>query len=254
MPETVCRTLSALVFVGLLAKATLLVAATVPNPDDGGAGSIRPHIPEPLFFDLVRPLGARPGEFEVNTLFRRSLSSGRLEWAPEIEYALPRGWALEFELPMEGTQVSAYKAAAQKTVGTLRDGRYIHGWQGFVEWDTHGGARWSTTQVYISGYRFNSRWSSLSLHGVQVADSSSGRLAGVANNSVFYDVNARWVTGVETNFLRGRRDQGVLRVLPQVHLSMPAGFTLQMSVGLESRPLTPVRPRAVAAWRLIREL
>ncbi|TVQ94833.1 MAG: hypothetical protein EA397_00685 [Deltaproteobacteria bacterium] len=44
----------------------------------------RPHIPEPLFFDLVRGLGASKGELEVNVLMGLSRPrEGRtmLEWA-----------------------------------------------------------------------------------------------------------------------------------------------------------------------------
>jgi hypothetical protein len=45
------------------------------------------HIPEPMIFDLVRGLGARRGEFEVNVLTQVPLNDTRsraVEWAPEI--------------------------------------------------------------------------------------------------------------------------------------------------------------------------
>jgi len=49
------------------------------------------HIPEPLMFDLVRGLGARQGELEVNSLadFPLNYTTTRgIDWAPEVEYAL----------------------------------------------------------------------------------------------------------------------------------------------------------------------
>ncbi len=56
-----------------------------------------PRIPEPMVFDLVRGLGARRGELEFNVLnlvpFRRGGPS--YEWAPEVEYAVFDGFAVE---------------------------------------------------------------------------------------------------------------------------------------------------------------
>ena len=65
------------------------------------------HIPEPLIFDLVRGLGAERGEFEANVLgeFPLGDKSGRgIEWAPEVEYAIVDGFALEFEVPFHGSE------------------------------------------------------------------------------------------------------------------------------------------------------
>ncbi len=87
-----------------------------------------PRIPEPMVFDLIRPLGAKRGEAELNSLgriplsrkarqvdgvsdplglVRRSQDRQGTEWAPEIEYALTDGLAVEFELPMENLSVEA---------------------------------------------------------------------------------------------------------------------------------------------------
>lgn len=236
-------------FLGLLAASPM--SGQDHDPDDAASGSLKPQIPEPLAFDLVRPLGAHKGEFEVNSLFLRSLTSGRIRWAPEVEYALPRGWALEFELPIEGRRVEDYKIAAQKTFGTLAKKRFIHGWQGFVEWERDG-EKWNTNQVYISGFRFHRRWSTLSLNGLQVADRRTGRLALVSNHSVFYDAHRRWITGLETNLLQGQKTAGALRILPQAHWKTPKQFHLQFSLGVESRRGSGANP--VAAWRFIREL
>ncbi|MBT8181470.1 MAG: hypothetical protein KJO53_07770, partial [Eudoraea sp.] len=61
-------------------------------------------IPEPMIFDLVRELGARQGELEINVLAEFPLNnntSRHIEWAPEIEYAIWDNFAVEFELPIE---------------------------------------------------------------------------------------------------------------------------------------------------------
>src|SRR5690606_33047962 len=71
-----------------------------------------PHIPEPLAFDLVRGLGARKGELEVNVLLEVPVG-GVPHWAPEVEWALADGAALELELPIRGTELEAIKFASQ---------------------------------------------------------------------------------------------------------------------------------------------
>lgn len=83
-----------------------------------------------MVFDLLRPLGAKGGEGEVNVLglvplrqtsrrandvpdslglVRRSPDREGREWAPEIEYAVCDGVALEFEVPMENAHLEVYK-------------------------------------------------------------------------------------------------------------------------------------------------
>ena len=77
-----------------------------------------PHIPEPLLFDLVRGLGSRAGEVEVNTLLVTRFRAGRVavDWAPEVEWAFADGLALELELPMHERQLEAIKLAGQVTL------------------------------------------------------------------------------------------------------------------------------------------
>lgn len=78
------------------------------------------EIPEPLMFDLVRGLGAKQGGLEINTLVHFPLNdfNGRgVEWAPEIEYALFDGFAVEVEFPFENRDLEAFKLAVQWTIG-----------------------------------------------------------------------------------------------------------------------------------------
>lgn len=99
-----------------------------------GLGSSDPHIPEPLLFDLVRPLGARKGKLEVNTLAQINNNGGPLAWAPEIEYAFADGLAFELELPTENSSVTDYKIAFQGTLShNFNNPNLIQGWQVIVE-------------------------------------------------------------------------------------------------------------------------
>jgi hypothetical protein len=95
------------------------------NPDQQAAGNLLPHIPEPMVFDLIRPLGARKGELEMNALFlnptRRRTS---LEWALEIEYAFLNNHAIELELPFENMRLEELKLSYQATFGDKMEHRF----------------------------------------------------------------------------------------------------------------------------------
>lgn len=159
------------------------------DPDEGGLSSIRLQIPEPLVFDLVRPLGARRGEIEVNTLFVQPLTGRqrKLQWAPEVEIAFAEGHAIEFELPVEGVEVESYKLALQSKFPARRSPRFTHGWQGIVEKGRHDFA-WDTSQLYVTGLRWHENWSMLSLHGPRYfrPRGATGQWSMLMNSTLFY--------------------------------------------------------------------
>ena len=73
-------------------------------------------IPEPMIFDLVRDLGARQGELEVNSLFivpTDGADPTEAEIAPEIEYAVFDDFAVELELPFVEGELDSVKTALQ---------------------------------------------------------------------------------------------------------------------------------------------
>ncbi|MGB5229070.1 MAG: hypothetical protein WBN55_12465, partial [Eudoraea sp.] len=110
-----------------------------------------PDIPEPMVFDLVRELGARRGELEINVLAVFPLSSNSshfVEWAPEIEYAIWDNFAVEFELPIEDGTLEALKVALQYTFGKSKSGRFIHGTQFMIE-KIRNKAKWDFSLLYI---------------------------------------------------------------------------------------------------------
>ena len=236
----------------LLGLLPLFVLASTPS-DDATEGTIRLSIPEPLIFDLVRPLGARSGEIEVNTLatWRKN---GRIHWAPEIEMVIGRGIALEFELPAESRDVTHYKIAAQgkfRRPSFFKHERYIHGWQAITE-IPRGGHEAETAGLYISGIRWSRAVSSLSLNGLAVEGHRGHRSASaLLNNTLFAEWRSTPVLGLETN-LRVRRSLLDAKVVPQVHRHLGGGLHLQAGLGIHRIPGHQTRP--IVALRLVREL
>ncbi|MCP9439756.1 MAG: hypothetical protein NNA20_13030 [Nitrospira sp.] len=232
-----------------------------------------PRIPEPMVFDLVRPLGALKGEVEINSLgmiplsrtigkvggatdplglVRRSPDRRGVEWAPEIEYALMDGLAVEFELPMETLSVEAYKVAAQATFGTLWRHRFIHGAQVIAQYNTDP-RFWTTTWLYLAGLRIDKVWSVFGMVGPRFdhGETFNGfRNELLSNVTVFADVTDRFVAGVETNFAQVLGGRPTLLVMPQVHYEVDLHWMGQAGVGVR---LGNDVTMPVIGFRLIRE-
>lgn len=239
--------------------------------EDPAAEDDRPRIPEPMVFDLVRPLGAKRGELEINTLglvpFKRRVPQAtnipdpvgliftdrlpRVEWAPEIEFAVLDGLALEFELPLEDGIVAAYKAAAQYTFGTAFGQRFIHGMQGILQYDLHQDL-WAPTGVYVMGLRINEAWSTLAmigLRGVLKDDEPANRVERILNLSLFRDLTPHMTAGVESNLAVNMRGDAAMLLMPQVQWELTDHAMLQGGVGARFTPFYTV---GEAGFRLIR--
>jgi len=232
-----------------------------------------PRIAEPMVFDLIRPLGAKRGEGEVNVLglvplrqtsrrvndvadslglVRRSRDREGLEWAPEIEYAVCDGVALEFEVPMENAHLEAYKGAAQFTFGTALNHHYIHGAQAIVQYD-RGPSLWTTTLLYLAGFRFDKTWSVFGMFGsrVEVVGPVSGKAVELLSNiTLFADVTDRIVAGIETNLGQVVEGNTEFLVMPQLHYEIDRYWMIQGGVG--GRFTTGIT-LPVASFRIIRE-
>ncbi len=213
------------------------------------------HIPEPMVFDLVRSLGARRGEFEVNVLGLFPLSNledREIDWAPEVEYALLDGLALEFELPFEGSRLAAYKFAGQVTFGTGFGERFIHGAQFIVE-KLRNERVWELTPLYIAGFRFDERWSVLGMVGyrTEVGDESENSHELLVNPSIFLDLTHRMSVGIETNFSSDFEGDWHLLTIPQWHFELIDHVELQAGVGLQLDSGTAngtAGARLIVAW------
>ena len=198
-------------------------------------------IPEPLMFDLVRGLGAEKGELEINTLADFPLNDGAnraVEWAPEIEYALFDGFAVEFELPFEDGHLEALKFAIQYTFGVSDDQQFIHGMQLISESYLDESIS-EFSLLYIPAYRFNEVWSILGLFGLMYelgADAADNRATVLFNASVFANLNANGVMGVEINntdptLQKSDDNEMEFLVLPQFHYGFESGFSFQIGFG-----------------------
>ena len=250
LPEIVVRSVLAL---GLTQPAPP-PADPRPDPDEGVLGSVRLQIPEPMVFDLVRPLGAEKGEIEINSLFLQPFrrSHGALRWAPEVEVTYAEGHAIEFELPAEGFELESYKLALQSKFPARKSPYFTHGWQGIVEKGRTGFA-WDTSQLYLTGIRWHPRWSMMSLHGPRYfrPRGAPGSWSMFANNTLFYQAPRRPVLGVESNLEFSRQRGNYALLMPQVHFHLGHRIQLQIGAGGERHPGR--RANAAASWRLIRE-
>ncbi len=211
-----------------------------------------PHIPEPMVFDMVRPMGARRGELEVNALALSPLSGQEraLEWAPEIEYALADNFALEFELPFEGARLAELKMGLQGTIGTFDQGRIVHGVQFLGIYDRESG-RTSQALLYMLGRRHSERLSTMSMVGVGdvrlgQSESDAGLLV---NHSTFYDLGRDRIAGLEFNY-KSSRDGGVA-LIPQFHAPLAPKVNVQVGAGVDRQRRERARP--IGGVRLIKE-
>jgi hypothetical protein len=214
------------------------------NPEQGGADI--PVIPEPMLFDMIRPLGARRGELEANVLATSATDGGALLWAPEVEMALADGFAVELELPSEGARINALKLGVQGTIGTGLNGRLVHGIQYLGQ--TGSGGRWESSLLYLAGLRHGRHWSSMMMLGLKSRTTLS-RPVTLINHSLFRDVGRRTTAGLEFN-RRGGSDGNWL-LLPQLHQRVGSHLVMQAGAGVDKPRGTRATP--LASLRLVRE-
>jgi hypothetical protein len=198
--------------LSLVALATLFAQ----DPDEGTLSSVKPRIPEPLVFDLIRPLGAERGELEVNTLVRYK-PNGAVHWAPEIEYAFAKGYGLEFELPMENQNIETYKVALQGTLPGPWKRKFIHGWQGIGE-VARRQPYWQTDALYLAGLRFRPKWSVFSMTGWRAERGNVHGNALLGNYSLFRHQSKNTTFGLETNYKSPGATGRSFLMMPQTHV------------------------------------
>jgi hypothetical protein len=213
-----------------VALSTAKASDTFPTGDGTSASRHRPAVPEPMVFDLVRPLGALRGEAEVNTLAEHNLGPGGTAWAPELEFMLLDGLGIEFEFPFENLGFEEWKLATQLTLGTTGNGTAIHGLQVIGRMPRHGG-RDSMDVLYLLGAELGGRWSTLGMFGLRRQGIDRGEYTGLVNGSVFYEYAHRLSLGLETNWEIDERSAVRALVIPQVHVDIDRHVTVQAGVG-----------------------
>jgi len=214
-----------------------------------------PPIPEPLLFDLVRNLGSRRGELEVNVLAATSFRPTRtVQWAPEIEYVPTSGGGLELELPLVDAEVEAVKAGAQATVASFASRRFELGVIGLYERSIHEPG-FEGKIAAITAIRLSSRVQALTIVGPTVARRRSSTAAGgTLNPSAFYQATRYMTVGVELGYSveaplarsPDARAASSFLALPQVHLNPLPNVKIQLGSGLRVvdrvlLPLTAIR-------------
>ncbi len=213
----------------IVASSLLLAAAAVADEDI--------HIPEPMVFDLVHGLGVQQGAFEANVLALAPLndtSERPVEWAPEVEYAIRDGIALEFELPFEDSDLEGYKFAAQFTFDPLANSRRIHGSQVIVE-KIDGADIWELTALYLTGLKFNANDSVMMMFGFrsEVGGDSDDHDEILINVSFFRELSHRMTIGIENDLAIDIDDDAELLVFPQVHYEISEHLEIQFGAGAE---------------------
>ncbi len=227
-------------------------ALPLPKPDDhqGDLSSQSHGIPEPLSFDLVRPLGAKKGELEVNTLFMGGWHTQHFSshWAPEVEYTFRDGMSVEFELPMANLKAEALKFAFQATLPSKSD-RFIHGVQCIKQYGLHS-RQLEMSLLHITGFRLTKRLSLVSINGAHNANiAKKPDLSTLMNHSLFYHCSDKVTVGLETNLFLKKRQNSYL-FLPQIHLELSKRYSIQLGAGFRREASVPFSP--VVGVRLIR--
>jgi hypothetical protein len=242
-----------LVILVLMAVASHATASSSQNnlrQNDSTQSSFVPRIPEPMLFDLVRPLGDAKGKLEINTLADHNLRSGEVNWAPEIEYSFLDGYAVELELPFNDLSLAQYKFAFQGTLGTLLDSRMIHGWQVIGRHDRHE-KHYFTDVLYLNGMHLSGKWSLFYMLGVRSNLSvKRERLNGLFNNSVFYSFSRQLTLGLEINSELPRWQKWRYRVIPQIHYDFTRHTALQLGGG-PARLGEHKQTEWMVTWRLV---
>lgn len=194
-------------------------------------------IPEPMVFDLVHSLGVEQGAFEANALVLFPLndtSVRSIDWAPEVEYAIRDGIALEFELAFEDSEFEAYKFATQFTFGQAFDDRYIHGSQFIIEKFDHADI-WELTALYLAGVRFDPEWSALFMLGfrTETGGDAANHNEALFNFSLFRDIGPHMILGVESDLAMDLDGDSELLVMPQLHYELGDDLEIQLGAGAE---------------------
>lgn len=203
-------------------------ADEAPTPSEAAAR----NVPEPMAFDLVRQLDARPGELEVNVLAtrRRWRSGASLEWAPEVEWAPVRGFAVELELPVDGRRLEAVKLAAQITLPVRRRGRFAQGVQVAAESMLDGGE--VAHGVYVVSLAASRRVGLVGMAGPRLRTGARTPLALLLAGSIFASPRRGPTVGLEVDWASGP-GLGELTVLPQVHVPLGSRARLQLGIGAD---------------------
>lgn len=194
------------------------------------------NIPEPLYFDTVRSVGARGGEAEVNTLAQLRRIDGAYTWvtAPEVEWTLGRGLAAELEVPMDRDGLLAVRGSVQGTLAMKQRGRDVYGWLVTPQW-TRATRSLDVTALYLQGHRFSASVATFLMVGAHVGRGPTGAavVEVIANPSIFVDATKHVTLGLEVNYAHAIGSGTTWALLPQLHWLPIGAIKVQCGVGPE---------------------
>lgn len=186
------------------------------SASDAAEHDHRLKIPEPMVYDLVRPLGVRQGEMEINALGDYNPYNGDMQWSPELEFGLADDLAIEFELPFQDASHERYKVAIQQTLNIDVAQGTANGWQAFVDVNKHTKAV-AVDATVIHAMQWVDQWSSLSMLGLRAHPlGRSAQLHYLLNNTLFYQASERLTVGLELNQEVSRGGTWRYRLTPQI--------------------------------------
>ncbi len=192
---------------------------------DSGDRSDRPRppeIPEPVFFDVVRPLGDLKYANELNYLVNSSTRNAPTLQVIEYEYVFADWRAAELDLSYFNGNLEILTPFYQRTFGVGPKGNWVHGVQlsldlylrsGFVGgspvytfcWKPDRESRFSTT-VFVGANRALIGGFGPSRGGLAAFPAESGPVdrpfgawRPTFNADVFYKLGEKWTVGVETD-------------------------------------------------------
>ncbi len=182
-----------------------------------------PEIPEPVFFDLVRPLGSLKYGTELNYLLNPSTRNAPTLQVIEYEYVFADWRSVELDLSYFNGNLQILTPFYQRTLGVGPRRNWIHGYQlsldlylrsGFVggsptyifSWKPREESNFSTTffvganRALIGGFeapRSLSAFAPPAMGGN--TDSTYGAWRPTFNADFFYKFNERWTIGIEND-------------------------------------------------------
>ncbi len=191
------------------------------------------EVPEPLYVDLVRGLHSHKGEWEVNTLLSQNQSPlSEKKWAPEVEWVIKEGTAVELEFPMVGNSLRSYKVALQQRTYQSPNKNNLQGLQFLYEADQDFESS-ELTAFYIVAHRFNHYFSAISISGFKTLLERDRGLTTLLNATLFYNYSDEVDLGLEVNSASAQYSEAFLQVMPQLHLAMRDGLKIQFGYGAQ---------------------
>lgn len=196
-------------------------------------------IPEPMIFDLVRPLDSDKGDYEFNTLFVNSDYPRVDNWdiSPEFEWVMFDGFGLELELPSTTSGIHAYKGAFQYFFGEDQFSLQ-HGIQFIAEHVREDGFT-ELSPLYIQALRIDARSSYLIMIGNRfhaghdpAATYSREQFHPLINVNYFYNITAGSVAALEVNLNGADNSFRDVLLMPQYHISLADSIKIQMGAGV----------------------